>query len=115
MISSGEDQRSDGKSHFVIIASVSDHEILLQDPAQLQPVTMTREEFASRWTGELILITSRPGLVEHYRRFGISWFLPVLYRYRKLMAEVMLATFFIQLFALLTPLFFQVQGGIVKG
>jgi subfamily B ATP-binding cassette protein HlyB/CyaB len=108
VISSGEDQRSDGKSHFVIIASVSDHEILLQDPAQLQPVTMTREEFASRWTGELILITSRPGLVEHYRRFGISWFLPVLYRYRKLMAEVMLATFFIQLFALLTPLFFQV-------
>lgn len=108
VIPSQNEQRPDGESHFVIIAMVTDHQILLQDPAQSQPVTMSREEFASRWAGELILITSRSGLIDHYRQFDISWFLPVLHRYRKLIAEVMLATFFIQFFALLTPLIFQV-------
>lgn len=40
--------------------------------------------------------------------FGLRWFLPSLWRYRKPFAHVFLATFLVQIFALVSPLFFQV-------
>ena len=42
------------------------------------------------------------------RKFGLSWFLPSIWRYRKPIAHVLLASFFVQVFALISPLFFQV-------
>ena len=42
------------------------------------------------------------------RKFGLSWFLPSIWRYRKPIAHVLLASLFVQLFALVSPLFFQV-------
>ena len=42
------------------------------------------------------------------RQFGFAWFLPSLARYRKPLVHVLIASLFLQLFALGTPLFFQV-------
>ena len=42
------------------------------------------------------------------RKFDITWFIPVIVKYRKLFKEVLLVSLFIQLFALVTPMFFQV-------
>ena len=42
------------------------------------------------------------------KTFGFRWFLPSIWRYRKPLAHVLLASFFVQIFALVTPLFFQV-------
>ena len=42
------------------------------------------------------------------KTFGLRWFLPSLWRYRKPLAHVMIASLFVQIFALVTPLFFQV-------
>jgi subfamily B ATP-binding cassette protein HlyB/CyaB len=42
------------------------------------------------------------------RNFGFRWFLPSIWRYRKPLMHVLLASLFIQVFALVTPLFFQV-------
>ncbi|MBM3607084.1 MAG: type I secretion system permease/ATPase [Alphaproteobacteria bacterium] len=42
------------------------------------------------------------------RTFGFRWFLPSIWRYRKPLMHVIIASFFVQLFALVTPLFFQV-------
>ena len=42
------------------------------------------------------------------RQFNIAWFAPFILKYRRYFAEVLLASFFLQLFALVTPLFFQV-------
>lgn len=38
---------------------------------------------------------------------GFRWFLPSVWRYRKPLAHVLLASLFVQIFALATPLFFQ--------
>jgi subfamily B ATP-binding cassette protein HlyB/CyaB len=54
------------------------------------------------------LLTRRGGLVEQFKEFDIRWFIPSLLKYRKLFGEVILISFFLQLFALVTPLFFQV-------
>lgn len=42
------------------------------------------------------------------RTFGFRWFLPSIWRYRKPLLHVIIASFFVQIFALITPLFFQV-------
>ena len=42
------------------------------------------------------------------REFGFKWFVPSIWRYRKPLAHVLLASLFVQIFALVTPLFFQV-------
>tara|TARA_R110002110_G_scaffold362241_1_gene572039 strand:- start:118141 stop:120339 length:2199 start_codon:yes stop_codon:yes gene_type:complete len=61
------------------------------------------------WGGDLILVrpqgSANAGIV---RRFNLHWFVPALVRYRRLFAQVLIASFFLQLFALVTPLFFQV-------
>ena len=64
--------------------------------------------FAQHCTGELILITSRASLAGDLAKFDFSWFIPALVKYRKLLGEVLLISFVLQLFGLVSPLFFQV-------
>jgi subfamily B ATP-binding cassette protein HlyB/CyaB len=64
--------------------------------------------FESLWDGRLVLITKRVALSDLGSRFGISWFMSAIYKYRKILAQVLLASFFLQIFGLVSPLFFQV-------
>jgi subfamily B ATP-binding cassette protein HlyB/CyaB len=50
----------------------------------------------------------RASLSDLSRRFDISWFLGSIQKYRRLLGEVLIASFFLQVFALVSPLFFQV-------
>jgi ATP-binding cassette, subfamily B, bacterial HlyB/CyaB len=50
----------------------------------------------------------RASLADLGRRFDITWFLQAMGKYRVLLGEVLTASFFLQLFGLVTPLFFQV-------
>lgn len=93
---------------MVVLARAGDEQVLIQDPRASRPQALSLEEFRERWSGRLILVTRRAGDDNPLRKFDISWFLPALKRYRRLFGEVLLASFFLQLFALATPLFFQV-------
>ena len=42
------------------------------------------------------------------RTFGFRWFPPSIWRYRKPLVHVLVASFLVQIFALVTPLFFQI-------
>ena len=53
-------------------------------------------------------MTSRASLAGELAKFDFSWFIPSLVRHRKLLAEVLLVSTFLQLIGLVTPLFFQV-------
>lgn len=96
------------EGRFVILAKVDGERALVHDPARERPAIVTREEFEKDWTGTLILFTRRSRLRPEDRPFDFSWFIPAIVKHRKLFIEVLAASFFIQLFALLTPLFFQV-------
>ena len=56
----------------------------------------------------MLLFTSRASLAGELAKFDFSWFVPAIVKYRKLLGEVLLVSFVLQLFALVTPLFFQV-------
>ena len=93
---------------FMILAKASEDKVLVQSALARRPALMTRAELLAVWDGGLILMTRRTGLSDLGRRFDITWFLGAIHKYRHLLGEVLIASFFLQLFALVSPLFFQV-------
>ncbi len=73
-----------------------------------KPALVDESGLGEIWDGELILLSKRGQLLQTIREFDISWFIPAFLKYKHLFADVFLASFFLQLFALVTPLFFQV-------
>jgi len=93
---------------FLLLGKVGDDKALVQSPLSPRPIMTTRAEFEAWWDGQLVLMTRRAGLVDLSRRFDITWFLGAIHKYRRLLGEVLVASFFLQVFALISPLFFQV-------
>jgi subfamily B ATP-binding cassette protein HlyB/CyaB len=93
---------------FLVLAKAAEDKVLVQSPQASRPALMTREKLVSVWDGGLILMTRRAGLSDIGRRFDITWFVGAIHKYRRLLGEVLAASFFLQLFALVSPLFFQV-------
>ena len=97
--------------HFFVIAKFDETQdkVLIHDPWERRPLALPRELFAQSWDGTLMLVTRRASLVaDAARRFDFTWFIPEIVKHRHLFGEVLLASFFIQILALITPLFFQV-------
>jgi len=93
----------------LLLARAADERVLVVGPdTGAAPTTLSRAEFEARWTGEMILVAKRASLSDLGRRFDLSWFMGAIHKYRHLLGEVLLASFFLQLFGLVTPLFFQV-------
>ena len=92
---------------FLVVAKAAEDKVLVQSPAP-RPALMTRDELVAVWDGQLILMTRRAGLSDITRRFDITWFLGAIHKYRHLLSEVLVASFFLQLLGLVSPLFFQV-------
>jgi ATP-binding cassette, subfamily B, bacterial HlyB/CyaB len=93
---------------FIVVAKAAEDKVLVQSPQTRRPALMTRDEFVAIWDCQLIMIVRRAGLSDITRRFDITWFLGAIHKYRYLLSEVLVASFFLQLFALVSPLFFQV-------
>jgi len=101
----------DGEVKTVILAQCDGQRVLLQDPgagSNAGPTIEPLDVFITQWTGELILIASRASLAGQLAKFDFTWFIPSLVKYRKLLGEVLLISFMLQIFALVSPLFFQV-------
>src|SRR6202790_3173562 len=93
---------------FLLIGKLGDDKAVVQSPRSPRPELMTRDQLEAVWDGRIVLMTRRASLMDLSRRFDITWFLGAIHKYRAQLAEVFLASFFLQLFALVSPLFFQV-------
>ncbi|HEX9328417.1 MAG TPA: type I secretion system permease/ATPase [Reyranella sp.] len=93
---------------FLLLGKATEDKVLVHVPGTSQAEIMTQQQFEAAWTGRLVLMMRRARLGDVAQRFDIGWFAGALNKYRGLLGEVLLASFFLQIFALLTPLFFQV-------
>ena len=94
-------------SHLILLGYDSDN-VLLLEAVHSKRLKVPTAAFADMWSGDVILLAKRVRLVSEVRRFGISWFLPVIQRYRRFFGEVLFVSLLLQLFGLATPLFTQV-------
>jgi subfamily B ATP-binding cassette protein HlyB/CyaB len=97
---------SDGR--FFIIARLDQDKILIHNPESLRPEVLSADQLLGMWQGELILLSSQASQAAELAKFDFTWFIPSIVKYRKLLGEVLLVSFVLQIFSLLTPLFFQV-------
>jgi ATP-binding cassette, subfamily B, bacterial HlyB/CyaB len=93
---------------FVIVARAEARVLHVHSPLEPRPLVLAREAFEARWARRLILVARRSSGGREVRPFGFRWFLPAVFKYRALLIEVLAASFFLQVFALLGPLFTQV-------
>lgn len=94
--------------HFFVVVKPQEGRILVQDPLTPSSRLVSKEELTGRWTGELVLFTSRALVSHELKRFDFTWFIPAIIKYRRLFGEVLIVSFFLQVLGLMTPLFFQV-------
>ena len=81
----------------------------LVDPITHAASELPLEELARETGGQALLIARRVGGAGvNPKTFGMRWFLPTLWRYRRPLGHVLAASLFVQIFALTGPLIFQV-------
>jgi ATP-binding cassette subfamily B protein len=92
---------------LAILFSINERELVIAVP-ELGIIRRKPADFIETWgeRGDVLLV--QPTRQTPQKRFGLQWFLPSLHRYRKVLIEVFVASFFVQLFALANPLMIQV-------
>lgn len=95
-----------GKLGWFLIGRVEGDQVLVQG-ADGAVERIDRVELSERWSGELILLTTRQSMGTGLGRFDVTWFIPQIVRYRRLIGEVLLITLALNLLGLAAPLFFQ--------
>ena len=95
----------------VILLKIEDASLtpryLVQRGDAERPEIWSSAEAGERISGRVLLLTSREKMVGDSRPFDIGWFIPALVRYRKPLRDVLIASFFLQLMGLVSPIFFQ--------
>ncbi|AMU88792.1 type I secretion system permease/ATPase [Sphingopyxis macrogoltabida] len=95
-----------GRDGWFLIGKAGQDMVLIQRPNNA-PERLSYGDMEERWSGELILITTREGVGGPVGRFDVSWFVPQIVKYRRLVGEVLLITLALNLLGLAAPLFFQ--------
>ena len=67
----------------------------------------TLSDFSQQWGASGEVLPVRKSEFTPQKSFGFSWFLPALKEHRAVLIEVLLASFFVQLFGLVNPLLIQ--------
>jgi len=99
------------QGNYVVVIGGNSKQVVFLDPLHGQvQLAATHESFEKLSSGEVVLFTKRfhvEKLTEKVGKFGFSWFLPVVAKYKDFLAKVLLISLILQGLGLLTPLFTQ--------
>ena len=92
---------------FAVLYEASEKAYILGDP-EIGLIRRTPESFAEAWgqSGEVLLL--EPTRETPQQKFGLQWFWPSIVKYKWVLLEVFVASFFVQLFGLANPLMIQI-------
>ena len=95
-------------AHPVVLWSAEGGSLLLGDPRQGQRrVPRGQLDPFLGENGRLPVLCLQRSTATPKARFGLGWFLPAIRQHRGILTQVLVASFFVQLFALLNPLLIQ--------
>lgn len=92
---------------FALLYEVSERQLTIAIP-EMGMIKRKPAEFAETWgeQGQVLLLKTTKSTPQ--QRFNLQWFLPSLVKHRRVLIEVFVASFFVQLFGLANPLMIQV-------
>ena len=93
---------------FAVVYETSEQEYVLGAPADNKLIRHSPQAFEEIWgaEGEVLLVETTEQTPQ--QKFGLSWFIPSLKQYRGVLATVLVASLFVQVFGLANPLMVQV-------
>jgi ATP-binding cassette, subfamily B, bacterial HlyB/CyaB len=92
---------------WIYRGETTEGEYRLVDPLSKEVENVSMEGLQERIAGDLILVGKGVKMSASDLAFGVSWFLPMMRRYRGPLIQVMVVSFFVNLLALSMPLCFQ--------
>jgi subfamily B ATP-binding cassette protein HlyB/CyaB len=94
--------------NWVIVLGADAEKVSLIDPYYANPIAVPAVNFFEMWAGQALLITKRFVIKAVERKFGLTWFFPIILQYKKLFGQVLFLSLILQLFGLLSPIFTQI-------
>ncbi|BAY46734.1 cyclic nucleotide-regulated ABC bacteriocin/lantibiotic exporter [Scytonema sp. HK-05] len=92
---------------FAIIYEISEKKLVLGVP-EVGIIQQEPDYFVENWGEEGQVLLLKVAKHTPKQRFSLRWFLPSLLQYRKVLVEVLIASFFVQVFGLANPLVVQI-------
>lgn len=94
---------------YALVSQVSDGKVLLQGYKDDRAKSIAIADLVEISHPSILLVTNDDEAKSiDQQAFGFKWFFTTLFKYSRVMKETLFASFFIQLFALITPLFFMI-------
>lgn len=96
------------RGSYAIIYETSRDKYVLGSPEESATIQHSPQAFQEIWgdEGEVLMLETTAQTPQ--QRFGLSWFVPSLQKYKWILIEVLVASFFYQIFTLANPLMIQV-------
>lgn len=93
---------------YLVILGIKHEEnkVLTLKPLSNQPEVHIIDEFQEEIKDFVLVLSHKANVTDV--KFGFKWFFNEIYKYKKIIVQVLLGSFVIQLFGLVTPLFTQV-------
>jgi len=94
---------------YAVLSQANEESVLLQRYGQSRSEQIEVSDLFQECDASILLITNddeAKALDE--QKFGFKWFFTTIFKYSGVMKETLMASFFIQIFAIITPLFFMI-------
>ncbi len=92
---------------FALLYKITERELVVASPEQ-GVSSYSPAKFAEIWgeSGQVLTVEKQEG--DRPEKFSLRWFLPSVYKYRLVLIEVLVASFFVQIFGLANPIITQI-------
>ncbi len=94
------------KNHFYLIKETDEKSITISSENN-NFIKLKNLEIKEKFQDDIEVVLIEKSNLTKTKRFGPGWFMPVLRKYKKVLLQVLLASFVIQLFTLASPLIIQ--------
>lgn len=99
-------QLKDGTYSVLLGVKSEENKALTIRPLAKHPVVHTFDELQEQMNDFVLILAHK--LLDSDVKFGFKWFFNEIFKYKKIIGQVLLGSFVVQLFGLVTPLFTQV-------
>jgi subfamily B ATP-binding cassette protein HlyB/CyaB len=99
-------KRKDGGYVVILKIDNAKQESLMFEGDKREPFVMKFSDLSEEMIGKVIVL--RHKMISEQAKFGFAWFYNQILHFKNIVGEIMIASFVIQLFGLVTPLFTQV-------
>lgn len=93
---------------FAVLYKISEHELILASPESGGVQRKKLDYFVQNCPEQIQVLLIKPSLSNRQEKFGLHTFIPYIKTHSKILTEVLIASFFILMFSLASPLITQV-------